>query len=375
MIVPARSLISEIFFNKEFNEKSFDSSINFTLNGRTALKRLALELNLKSGDKILIPGLICSSAIEEIIDLGLNPIYYDIDIDLKINWENILKHIHKNNIKAILIVNYFGFIDLEKQKVLSLCKKNNLIVLDDYCHSFLTFFLNRENIAIHGEHIFFNLNKIIRIKSGGFIQTSGTNNQKNYKVLSRKKINIIFGFLLNQIELINNNYSLINIFDKNFLIFKRIFLKIISFCKVNKNFDSKKLNSNIPIIFSENSFLKKIKEKRIENFNMLYDSLIDLGITPIQKITEDISVPQNLSIFDNSGLLNKYLNRKGIGSYNWPAEELPRFNKKQKSELQNTLKIHKRIVCLPIHQSINKKNIKYMAKVISKYYATKNKHI
>ena len=95
MIVPARSLISEIFFKKEFNEKSFDSSINFTLNGRTALKRLALELNLKSGYKILIPGLICSSAIEELIDLGLKPIFYDIDIDLKINWNYIIKHMQK----------------------------------------------------------------------------------------------------------------------------------------------------------------------------------------------------------------------------------------------------------------------------------------
>ena len=375
MIVPSRSLISKIFFKKEFNEKNFVSSINFTLNGRTALRMLALKLNLKSGDKILIPGLICSSAIEEIIDLGLNPIFYDIEIDLKINWNYILKHIHKNNIKAILIVNYFGFIDLEKQKILSLCKKNDLIVLDDYCHSFLTFFLNRENIAIHGEHIFFNFNKIIRIKSGGFIQISATNNKKKYTVLSRKKINIIFGFLLNQIELINNKYSLINIFDNNISLFKRILIKIISFFKVNKNYESKKLNSNIPIIVSENSFLKQIKDKRMENFNMLYDSLIDLGITPLQKITEDLSVPQNLSILDNSGSLNKYLNRKGIGSYNWPSDELPRFNKKQKSELQNTLTIHKRIVCLPIHQSINKKNIKYMAKVISKYYSIKNKHI
>ena len=45
---------------------------------------------------------------------------------------------------------------------------------------------------------------------------------------------------------------------------------------------------------------------------MLYDILKELGITPLQKITEDISVPQNLTILDNSGLLNKYLNSRNI---------------------------------------------------------------
>ena len=137
MIIPARPLLESLLLSTNLTKK-FYSSINFIKNGRTALE-LALEFKLKKGDKILIPGLICYSAIENLIKIGLKPIFYDLELNLNLNWSYISKHLKHKDIKAILIVNYFGFIDKNKYQILSLCRDQDLLVIDDYCHSFLTF--------------------------------------------------------------------------------------------------------------------------------------------------------------------------------------------------------------------------------------------
>ena len=58
------------------------------------------------------------------------------------------------------------------------------------------------------------------------------------------------------------------------------------------------------------SFLNQVKENRITNYNMLYNSLSKIGITPIKKITNQEIVPQNLAIIDEKGYLNEYLRKK-----------------------------------------------------------------
>ena len=371
MIIPARPLLESFLLSPNLTKKEFYSSINFTKNGRTALEELALEFKLKKGDKILIPGLICYSAIENLIKIGLKPIFYDLELNLNLNWSYISKHLKHKDIKAILIVNYFGFIDTNKYQILSLCRDQDLLVIDDYCHSFLTFYLKKNRNNMEGIKVFFNFNKLVRIGGGGYIINSKV--EKKYLIKSETFINHILRFILSNFEKFNIKFSILNIYNKRIFWLKKYFLKIFkSKMDHKKDFNYYLINSSIAELFSNEKLLREVQRKRLNNYKIIYKSLLEIGITPIQKIKDEEITPQNISIIDNSGYLNNYLRERGIGSYTWPGEELPIFNDEEEENLKNTFYIHKRIVCLPVHQSIKNNDIKYIIEKVKEYYSRNN---
>ena len=149
---------------------------------------------------------------------------------------------------------------------------------------------------------------------------------------------------------------------------KNIFLKYSNQKSITKDFNYYLINSSIAELFSNEKLLKEVQRKRLNNYKIIYKSLLEIGITPIQKIKDEEITPQNISIIDKSGYLNNYLRESGIGSYTWPGEELPIFNDEEEKKLKNTFYIHKRIVCLPVHQSIKDNDIKYIIKKVKEYY-------
>ena len=176
--------------------------------------------------------------------------------------------------------------------------------------------------------------------------------------------------MLNILESLNNKYSLLNPYRVYIFKLKKLLSKNYFFRKKIKTNPNFKLNTMIANTFSNDGFLLKIKTTRVLNYKKLYESLIKIGIVPIKKISDNKVVPQNLAIIDEIGFLNEYLRKQGIGSYRWPGEELPLYSKEQKRTLKNTLKIHKNIVCLPIHQSLKEQNIKFTVNKIKEYYAS-----
>tara|TARA_Y100000739_G_C20604698_1_gene464948 strand:+ start:40 stop:1161 length:1122 start_codon:yes stop_codon:yes gene_type:complete len=372
LIIYSKPEIEISFLRKNFTPSHLNLNLDFTFDGRTALEKLAIEIGLKSGDKILIPGFICYSAIKPIINLGVIPIYYDINLNLTINWSNILIHLEKNDIKCILLVNYFGFIDKEKTKIIYLCEDHKLKVIDDYCHSFLSYFLSiKTKKTIHGENVAFNLNKTLRTKCGAYVCKSSK--KKNFLILKNKKILLsIFYFIIHRIELINKKHNILNINSDMVDKLKNNIKRFVFLNNGKKNKSNNKSKSQIKKILaqiiSNKNYLNQIKKKRIDNYLNLYRMLKDIGIEPIQKIEDLYSVPQVLAISDKKGKLNKYLRLNGIGSYKWPDIELPSFTNEQKIYLQNTLFLQKSIVCLPIHQSINMEDMKYIVEKIKDFY-------
>ena len=73
---------------------------------RTAIK-YGLKNIINEGDSILVPDFICESAIHPLLQLNLKIIYYNINEDLKINW-NDLKSKNKTQAKILFIVNFLS---------------------------------------------------------------------------------------------------------------------------------------------------------------------------------------------------------------------------------------------------------------------------
>ena len=78
-------------------------------------------ISLKKNETILIPDYNCNSFMTSIRKLSINYKTYPINSDLNFNINNLKKKVNKN-IKAIVIVNYFG-VPLQIDKISKFYRK------------------------------------------------------------------------------------------------------------------------------------------------------------------------------------------------------------------------------------------------------------
>jgi dTDP-4-amino-4,6-dideoxygalactose transaminase len=124
-------------------------------------------------DKIFLPAYIGWSPKEGsgIFDplskiAGLDIEYYKITEELNIDCENLFKKITANNNKnfAVLLVNYFGFVDSNAAKIAEFIKNNNGWIIEDNAHGFFTYQNTAERFS---DATFFSLHKMFPFNKGG----------------------------------------------------------------------------------------------------------------------------------------------------------------------------------------------------------------
>lgn len=96
----------------------------------------------------------------------LDIIYYKMTEHLGINVEDLRKKIEKQKgLKfAVLVVNYFGFVDPQIKEITELVKANCGWLIEDNAHGFLTF--QSKHVAI-SDAMFFSIHKLFPYKHGG----------------------------------------------------------------------------------------------------------------------------------------------------------------------------------------------------------------
>tara|TARA_Y100000768_G_scaffold264094_1_gene201512 strand:+ start:861 stop:2087 length:1227 start_codon:yes stop_codon:yes gene_type:complete len=93
---------------------------------------------LKPGDEILVPAVAWSTTIWPIVQLGLVPVFVDINIDtLAIDLKSA-KNMISSKTKGMFLIHVLGQACVMKHYV-DFCKKNKLILLEDCCESFGAF--------------------------------------------------------------------------------------------------------------------------------------------------------------------------------------------------------------------------------------------
>lgn len=97
--------------------------------GRQAIT-LALEgLGLERGDGVLVPSYVCRTAVLPIIQRGCVPQFVDIDPDLNLSPESLLKVLEPKS-KAILVPHLYGKAARIEQ-ILEVAREHGLAVIDD----------------------------------------------------------------------------------------------------------------------------------------------------------------------------------------------------------------------------------------------------
>lgn len=302
----------------KFNNKYLTTYCNWTAGLYACLK----ILNLNKGDEVLVPNLTFISTVNSIIFANLKPVLCEIDKNnLCIDLKDVQKKITKKT-KVVIPVHLYGN-SCDMTKLKSICKKNNLYMIEDsaqaigatYKNKFLGTIGDMGGVSLYG-------NKIITSGEGGIIFCKKKKYSKNlYKfknhgrekkgVFIHKKIG--FNFMFTEMQAAIGNVQLKKL-DKilikknkiaNFYKKKLDKLKEITFIKpnkyvkqvhwftnilVNKKYKNKLQNFlkkrgiqtrscfypvNLQPCYKKTNYIKNINEKFLISKN-IYDELISL---------------------------------------------------------------------------------------------------
>lgn len=189
-------------------EKKFCKYINAKyaiacMNGTSALQ-IALKLaGVKSGDEVIVPSLTFIAPVNSIRYNGADPIFMDSDKYYNLDEEKTIEFINKETlfkngftynkktskkISALLPVHVWGnAVNLDK--ILPLCKKRNIQIVEDASESMGTWyksgvFANKHSGTLGQLGCFsFNGNKVITTGSGGMIVTNNAKLAKKARYL------------------------------------------------------------------------------------------------------------------------------------------------------------------------------------------------
>jgi 8-amino-3,8-dideoxy-alpha-D-manno-octulosonate transaminase len=123
--------------SKELEEsicKRFGSKYaQLTSSGTSALTTALAALGVGAGDEVIMPSFTFVASFEAVLSVGAVPVLVDIDETLTLNPEAVRKAINPKT-KCVMPVHMCGSMaDLDR--LVSICKENGLILLEDACQS------------------------------------------------------------------------------------------------------------------------------------------------------------------------------------------------------------------------------------------------
>ncbi len=279
--------------------------------GTSSLHISLLVAGVGSGDEVIVPTLTFIAPINAVKYVNANPIFMDCDEYFNIDLIKTIEFIKKETefkkgfsfnkktgkkVKAIIAVHIFGNA-VELIKIKNLCKKRNILIIED-CSESLGTFVRKKNRLVHTGNIgemsclSFNGNKIITAGAGGMILTDVKNFERRIRYLIRQAKDDELDFIHNDI---GYNYSQTNIHAaigyaqmKNIKQIlkkkKKIYLNYVSLFKNNDNFDI----YSVPTYAENNHWLNilKIKNIKVNNKKKLIVKLIrnKIFVRPIWKL-------------------------------------------------------------------------------------------
>ena len=118
-------------------EKNLDTKKALLTHSCTAaMEIMAILINIKAGDEVIMPSFTFSSTANAIVLRGGVPVFVDIRPDTLNLDEKLIEKAITPQTKAIFVVHYGG-VSCEMNKILQIAKNHNLYVLEDAAQGFL----------------------------------------------------------------------------------------------------------------------------------------------------------------------------------------------------------------------------------------------
>ena len=160
------------------NQTLFSDSLYFSSACRVGFRHLIKHLDFQ-GKKILLPGYIGisvnegSGVYDPLDECQVETEFYRINPDLSIDIDDFKAKILAGNIKAVLVIHYFGILQSDIQLITSLCRKNHVLLIEDCAHT-LTSTHDGIPLGEFGDFSIFSLHKVLPVSDGGMLRINNS---------------------------------------------------------------------------------------------------------------------------------------------------------------------------------------------------------
>ena len=119
-------------FEKKFSKFLGLKNCLAVQSGTAALHVAMKGVGVKTGDKVIIPNYTCNSNISSVSQCNAIPVVVEIEKEtLGLDFEQVKTAINKHRPKALQLVHVYGFPCRDTKKIISYCKKNKVVVIED----------------------------------------------------------------------------------------------------------------------------------------------------------------------------------------------------------------------------------------------------
>ena len=296
-------------------------------------------LGIKDGDEIITPTYSFYATAGAIATAGAKPIFVDVKDDLNIDEDKIEKKITKKT-KAIVPVHWSGRI-CNMKKILRLAKKYNLHVVEDACHAILAHDDKKKYAGNFGITGCFSMHPLKNLNVWGDGGIIATNNKKIYEKLK---------LMRNHGLISRDNCKIYGYNSRLDTIQAAVALKMIK--QINFITNSRIKNANYL-----NEKLKSIKQIKLIKEQKKYKSVYHLYQFYCEKRNQ----------------LNNFLRSNKIDSkihYPKPLHlhDAAKKFKYNKGQFKNAEKLSKKVISIPVHEFVSKKQLDLIINKIQKFY-------
>ena len=349
----------------DYNERNFCCTFPFA---RTAFYYSIKTLGIKKGSEVIMSPITIKPILDVILELGLKPIFCDLNLDTLCYDEAELKKKINQNTKLIILTYLFGMVP--EFELYSKLKKNEVLIIEDFSQCLNGKFQNKR-VGTLGDISIYSSSSIKTLDTygGGLLVTNKkTNFLKNLKFKKGLNANPRI-FLLKKILLS---------FTRNFLSKKPFFYLVILTFRILSllGFEgfSKFVGARNTIVLKKipNIWLSSftslqayygsnlIKKIAIENHKRVKNVKIIKDIINKNFFTEDLKKTSNVYwqfpfINKNSKKIQKEALKNNIDIASPSIQILSRVIKK--SKLKKAEKIYDNLILIPSYHTLKKEEI------------------
>ncbi len=310
-------------------------------NCTAAIHLIYLALDLKKGDEVIVPGFGYMAAANLAIQMGLKPIFADVDLNtFCVTAENIKKKISKKT-KLIVITHTYGNV-CEINPIIKLSKKRKIPLLEDSAESFGSRYNNKQSGTFGDFATFsFQATKTITTGEGGMIVTKKgksfiekIRSLKTHGVLKTRYLHIYPG----------HNFRLTN-------------LQAAIGCAQLKRFEK---------IVKERKRIFKYYEKLFINFKGVKIQKFNKNVSPV---VWTFALVLDEKYFPKRDKLIKQLLKKGVETRNgfYSPCRMKLYSKYKTSHLKNSNYLSRKVICLPFYASLKNNQIKKIYNTVKSF--------
>lgn len=350
-----------IFENKFANLMNCKFAVGVN-SGTDAIKLSLVALGIKPGDEIITCANTFVATVGAITEIGAKPVFVDCDDTFCIDVNLIEKKITKKT-KALMIPHIYGF-PCDMDKIIKLCKKYKLYLIEDAAHSFLAKYKNKFAGTIGDIGVFsFHETKNLVGSQGGAISIN------NKKFLRR---------IDNLLDKGTDRSSFLKDYKKQFIREKprkTKSKKYYSWVDIGSEFRATEIVS--ALIFSQLKKEKIISKKRRTiwlTYKNFFSKLNNDQISILDNENKDHKNSYHLFILKIKSLIfaqkfREYLQKNKIpATFHYVPLHSSLFGKKFKSgDMKVTNNIWGKIIRLPIYPELSKNQIKFILRKITKF--------